>query len=113
MRCTRRRGRAFLRSKNPLEEVIEVVPPFGGVVGIATALSAWLYEDEPRIPVVAVGLGTVAAVAAARFAYRRGVEGYMALLFLIDGVGALVCHVASPSVSPQPLPASLRTRTRL
>jgi hypothetical protein len=51
---------------------------FGTLIGATAVLAAWW--DNPASAVV---LGLMAAVAAVRFAYRRGVEGYMAVIFLI------------------------------
>lgn len=56
---------------------------FAGVIGVAMALASWSFENDPRIPVVPVALAVVSTVAAARFAYRRGVEGYMGFVFLV------------------------------
>jgi hypothetical protein len=60
----------------------DVAALFGALIGATLALAGW-WEDEPSNAVTAVGLGVVATLAASRFAYRRGIEGYLALVFVV------------------------------
>ena len=79
-----RRARVVLSAPAPKTRVVlfrgEAVGAalFGMLVGATAAVAAWWQGA-----LWGVAFGLMAAFAGVKFAYRRGVEGYMALVFLV------------------------------